>query len=261
MYTTNACMNFAARGTEVEQYMNVSSTLTPPKDERKSSQRSTVLWVIAAIIPIVAIVAFGVFQPVKVRPRIGLAPGYAFTNQNGAQLTSEDMRGKLVFYSFTYTGCQKDCPQTTETMAAIRSLSQKMDTAGLPVQFVTISFDPERDTPDALRQYAAQIDPALNAEESSWHFVTGSAERVKNVVGGGFHVFYQPNGQGGFTFDPTIVMVDGNGIIRAIYERTMPDMQTVERDLKLLVNEVKNSEGPGKLVYEAAHLFLCYPPS
>ncbi len=58
-----------------------------------------------------------------------------------------------------------------------------------------------------------------------------------------------------------MVMVDGNGIMRAIYKRNLPDIQTVERDLMLVVAEVTNSEGPGKLVYEAAHLFLCYPPS
>ena len=81
------------------------------------------------------------------------------------------------------------------------------------------------------------------------------------MIGGGFRVYYQPDGAGGFTFDPTIVMVDGNGIVRAIYERELPDMQTVARDVQLVVAEVKNSEGPGKLVYEAAHLFLCYPKS
>jgi protein SCO1/2 len=81
------------------------------------------------------------------------------------------------------------------------------------------------------------------------------------VIGAGFGIFYQPDAAGGFTFDPALVMVDGNGITRAIYKRNLPDIQTIERDLMLVVAEVKNSEGPGKLVYEAAHLFLCYPPS
>jgi protein SCO1/2 len=102
---------------------------------------------------------------------------------------------------------------------------------------------------------------AVGADTANWRFVTGPPDRLKNVIGGGFHVYYQDDGAGGFTFDPTIVMVDGNGIVRGVYERTMPDMGIVERDVKLLLNEVQNSSGPGKLVYEAAHLFLCYPGS
>lgn len=167
------------------------------------------------------------------------------------------MRGKLVFYNFTYSDCSDPCPQTSETMAEVQELVRGMDTGGLPVEFVTVSFDPERDTPERQRQFAAEI----GADTDSWHFVTGPPDRLKNVIGGGFHVFYEPDGAGGFTFDPTIVLVDGNGIMRGIYERTMPDVATVERDLKLLLAEVQNSTGPGKLVYEAAHLFLCYPPS
>jgi protein SCO1/2 len=146
-------------------------------------------------------------------------------------------------------------------MAQIRSLLGQLDTGDIPIELVTISFDPDRDTPEALQQYAAQIDPEINAAGSNWRFVTGPAERLKNVIGGGFGVYYQADEAGGFTFDPAIVMVDGNGIMRAIYERDLPDLQTIERDLMLVVTEVKNSEGPGKLVYEAAHLFLCYPPS
>jgi protein SCO1/2 len=244
--------------------MSVSSTLAPNKADPQqpkgfSFKRPAVLWVTLALIPLLAVLAFAILQPVKVRPRIGLAPGFAFTDMHGAPLTSEDMRGKLVFYNFTYAGCSEPCPQTTTTMAQIQELVGGMDLGGLPVEFVTISFDPQRDTPARLQELAAAS--GANVDAPKWHFVTGPAERVKNVVGGGFRVYYAPDEEGGFTFDPTIVMVDGNGIMRGIYERTMPDMATMERDVKLLLAEVQNSTGPGKLVYEAAHLFLCYPPS
>jgi protein SCO1/2 len=247
--------------------MSVSSTLAPKEakpnganpqqQQRFPVSKGVALWVILALIPIVAVLAFAILQPVKVRPRIGLAPGYAFTDMHGAQVTSEDMRGKLVFYNFTYTDCREPCVQTTETMAQVQELVKNVDVGGLPVEFVTVSFDPQRDTPERLQEFAAGI----GADTGNWRFVTGSEERLKNVIGAGFRMFYQPDSAGGFTFDPTMIMVDGNGIIRAIYERSMPDMATVQRDLELLASEVKNSSGPGKLVYEAAHLFLCYPPS
>jgi protein SCO1/2 len=245
--------------------MGVSSTLAPKQPEQANPQpprrfswrQPAVLWVGLALIPIIAVLAFATLQPVKVRPRMGLAPGYAFTDTAGAQVTSEDLRGKLVFYNFTYANCTAPCVQTALTMAEIQKLVQRMDLGGLPVEFVTISFDPQRDTPAQLQALAADV----GADLDNWRFVTGPPERLKNVIGGGFRVYYEEDGAGSFTFDPTLVMVDGNGIIRGVYERTMPDMATVERDLKLLLSEVQNSSGPGKLVYEAAHLFLCYPPS
>jgi protein SCO1/2 len=246
--------------------MGVSSTLAPDRADKPNKphgfswKNPAVLWVALAAIPVIAIVVFAVLQPVKVRPRIGLAPGYIFTDMNGATLTNEDMRGKLVFYNFTYTDCADPCPQTIDTMREVKELVEGMDTGGLPVEFVTISFDPQRDTPEQLRRYTDQMAES-GADLSNWHFVTGPPDRLKNVIGGGFRVFYEPQASGDFTFDPAMVLVDGNGIMRAIYERQMPDMATVERDLNLLLAEVHNSEGPGKLVYEAAHLFLCYPPS
>lgn len=235
--------------------MGATTGLTQPKMKSPPSLRAMVIWITLALLPVVAIVAFGVLQPVKVRPRIGLAPGYAFTDSNGNRLTNEDLRGKLVFYDFTYTGCTGPCPQTGPAMREIQQLAETVDLAGLPLAFVTISFDPERDTPAALQRYAA----ALGAAPENWRFVTGDPARLKNVIGGGFGVYYQQEADGGFTYEPTIVLVDGNGIIRGEYAADTLNMADVARDLDLLVTEIRNSTGAGKLVYEAAHLFLCYP--
>lgn len=235
--------------------MGATSSLTPEQGNRVFTRRPALLWSVLLAIPLLAIVAFAVLQPVKVRPRIGLAPGFIFTDQNGAELTSEDLRGKFVFYNFTYTGCGAGCPQTSATMQAMQELSTQIDTGGQPVELVTVSLDPANDTPARLRSYAQQ----LGADTTRWHFVTGEPEQLKNVVGGGFGMFYEPDGKGGFRFEPMYVLVDGNGLKRAIYRDAAPDPAILKRDLGLVVDELKNSTGPGKLVYETAHLFLCYP--
>ena len=84
-------------------------------------------------------------------------------------------------------------------------------------------------------------------------------ERVKQVVGGGFGL-YETAADGDVEFAPMLALVDGNGILRAV-QNGLPDMETIRRDFGLIVDEVRNSEGAGSLVYEAAHLFLCYPKS
>ncbi len=52
------------------------------------------------------VAAFVIFQPIKVLPRMQLAPGFALTDEKNERLTNEDMRGQFVMYNFTHTGCR-----------------------------------------------------------------------------------------------------------------------------------------------------------
>ena len=235
--------------------MGATSDLQHNRTWQPGRVKPSLLWMGLLAIPVVAILAFAIFQPIQVRPRMGLAPGFALVDQDGKRLTSEDLRGKLVLYNFTYANCTAPCPQTSDTMVAVQNALPELDTNGIPVELVTVSFDPQRDTPEQLRAYAQR----LGADTEHWRFVTGDPTTLKNVIGGGFRVFYEPDGSGSFTFDPTLVLVDGAGIVRAEYNSAAPAVDNILRDLKLVVQEIEQSNGPGRLVYEAAHLFMCYP--
>ncbi len=213
------------------------------------------LWAGLFALPILGLLAFVIFQPIQVLPRIALAPGYAFVDQNGHRLTSEDLRGRLVLYTFSYTGCQAPCPDPGVAMARLQQELAGLEMGTLPLSFVTISFDPTRDDPAALQNYAAR----LGADTDTWHFVTGQEPLLKQVIGGGFGVYYQRQDDGSFQFDPTFVLVDGWGIIRARYRTATPEVERLRRDIGLVVREVENSRGIQRYAYEAAHLFLCYP--
>jgi protein SCO1/2 len=217
------------------------------------------LWIALLASPILLVVlgavAFAVFQPIQVLPRISLAPGYAFTDQDGNRLTSEDLRGSLVVYNFTYTACAEGCPQTSESMRQIQAALADLDTDGIPLRFVTISFDPNRDTPAQLRRYADSLD----ADTTRWSFVTGEPAMLKNVIGAGFRTYYNQEADGRFTFDPVFTLVDGWGILRATYRTATPDPATLRRDVGLIVQEARNRDSVNRYAYEAAHLFMCYP--
>ncbi len=205
---------------------------------------------------VLALLAFSFFQPIQVLPRIALGPGFAFVDQTGQRLTNEDLRGHLVLYTFTYIGCQAPtCPQTSQTLQLVQQQLTKIDTRGLPVDLVTISFDPEHDTPAQLATFARQ----LGADPSIWHFVTGEPATLKNVIGGNLGLYYNRNADGSFTFDPAFVLIDGVGIVRAKYRMAELDPAIVQRDLELMASEARNSQGAARFAYEAAHLFLCYP--
>ncbi|MEZ4867456.1 MAG: SCO family protein [Caldilineaceae bacterium] len=217
------------------------------------------LWYIVAAVLFLAVLAFAIFQPLQVLPRMGLGPGFALTDQGNQRLTNEDLRGHIVLYNFTYTGCSAPCPQTTAVLRTIQDQLPAMATQGLPIDLVTISFDPTVDTPDQLATYAAQN----NADLTNWHFVSGDPTVLKFVIGGGFGVYYQANADAGavqrYTFDPTFVLVDGAGLVRAKYRTATPELAKVQRDIEMVAKEAIQSTGAAKLAYEAAHLFLCYP--
>lgn len=210
---------------------------------------------------IVSVLAFSLFKPLKVLPRISLAPGFVFTDQADARKTSEDYRGKLTIYNFTYTGCDADCPQTSQTMQALRAQLTQVAAPDISFALVTISLDPEGDTPESLAAYAARFESA-QVNPISWDWLIGDVQRTKYVVGGGFNVYYEKPIEPADTplrFDPRFVLVDGAGIIRAEYRTANLDIERIMSDINILIDEINNSQGAGRLAYEAAHLFRCYP--
>lgn len=207
----------------------------------------------------IAVFAFKVFQPIQVLPRMQLAPAFSLIDQNNAPLTSEDLRGRITLYTITYSNCPLPCYNINETLREIQSRLDEAHLDGIEVNFVTISIDPDRDTPEVLNAYVQSI----GADTSNWRFATTSNKALlKTIIGSGFEIYYEDKGGGTFAFDPTLILVDGWGIVRSEY-RYATEVSTADRILRhlgVLAEEIRNSKGAAKLAYEAAHLFLCYAP-
>ena len=206
-----------------------------------------------------SVFAFKVFQPIQVLPRMQLSPAFDFTDQSKERLTSEDLRGQFVLYTFTYTNCPAPCYNINETMQEVQSRMGEIQLDGIDVSFVTISIDPERDTPEVLNTYAETI----NADTNKWKFATTTNKALlKTIIGSGFETYYEDKGNGNFSLDPAFVLVDGWGIVRAEYRYSteVSNADRIIRHLGVLAEEVRNSNGTTKYAYEAAHLFLCYAP-
>lgn len=210
-----------------------------------------------AICIVASAFAFKIFQPIQVLPRIRLAPAFSLTDQDGNRITNEDLRGKIVLYTFTYTNCPAPCYDIDSTMREILTRRDEADLGDIPLFLVSVSFDPARDTPQVLKSHA----DALSANPADWIFATTSDKPLlKTIIGSGFEAYYEQKDDGTFAFDPTFVLVDGWGIIRGEY-RYATEVSTADRILRhlaVLADEVNNSKGTAHLAYEAAHLFLCY---
>lgn len=233
-------------------------------EDRRARFRSPRVWLYAAAVVVaLSIVAFNVIRPIVVLPRIAPSPGFALVGSDGRPVTSEDQRGFLTLYSFTTLDCDAACPQSLADIAALRESVAAALPAGTPLRFVTISLDPERDTPERLSFAADAL--ALPTGGPEWQLLTGDPLRTRATVGGGFRVYFsepkEPTAASParVSFDPRYVLVDHLGIMRAEYRTGALDPALLARDVNLLVEEAANSQGIVRLGYEAAHLFLCYP--
>jgi protein SCO1/2 len=100
------------------------------------------------------------------------------TNQDGRKLKfySDALKGKTVVLNVTYTNCTEACPLITQQMLQVREdLGQAF---GKQVFFVTITSDPARDTPQALKAFAQK----QKADMPGWSFLTGRKADVDLIL-------------------------------------------------------------------------------
>ena len=162
-------------------------------------------------------------------PVYGQVPEFQLTDQAGRPFASGSMKGRPWIADFIFTSCAGTCPQMTARMA---SLQGKLPPA---VQLVSISVDPQRDTPQVLAEYAGRH----GADPSRWRFLTGQPERIAPLVSQGFRLSYA---EGTDPAEPIIhsirfVLVDPAGAIRGYYDSSDPSqMERLVRDAVSLIS-------------------------
>jgi protein SCO1/2/putative membrane protein len=104
---------------------------------------------------------------------------FRLTDQNGRQVTEETLGDRVWITSFIFTRCPMSCPRIS---AVMKGLQGKLGKTG--VKLVSVSVDPEYDTPPVLARYAK----ALDADPSRWLFLTGPKDDVYRLILKGFKV-------------------------------------------------------------------------
>jgi len=112
---------------------------------------------------------------------LGRLPGFTLTDQNGRPFGSRDLTGKVWVADFIFTACQQACPMLSERMAEVGKRARHL---GPDFHLVSISVDPERDTPERLAAYAARY----GANPIAWSFLTGPETAIQATVVAGFKV-------------------------------------------------------------------------
>ena len=165
-------------------------------------------------------------------PKIKPAPEFTLTRQDGKRFALRDLRGKVLAITFIFASCADTCPLLTAKMAGIQN--RLGSNFGPKVYFVSITVDPERDTPEVLKQYAE----GHKANSAGWAFLTGTPAEIRDVAQR-YGIFYKKTPRGDVDHTFLTSLVDQSGILRVQYMGVKFNPDEMLRDLQSLVKETK----------------------
>jgi protein SCO1/2 len=166
----------------------------------------------------------------------GRVPAFSLLDQRGQTVNERTLLGRPWVANFVFTRCPSVCPLLT---AKFKAFQAKLG-PDLDVRYVSISVDPEHDTPQVLASYAAKF----GADPARWLFLTGPLATIEKTVVEGFKIHMgkptpDPN-------DPSLidimhgehfVLVDAAGVIRGYYRSEPAELEELARDLRALASE------------------------
>jgi protein SCO1/2 len=136
-------------------------------------------------------------------------PDFALKDQTGATVRLSDLKGEPVAVTFLYTRCPiaTACPMTTAKFSKLDAMLAEAKLGHL----LTVTVDPEHDTPAVLADYAKKT----GADPKRWKFLTGSPQAVARVASS-FGVLYYPE-HGQIVHSQAVAVVDPKGRLATIY--------------------------------------------
>jgi protein SCO1/2 len=166
------------------------------------------------------------------------APEFELINCTEVQVTNADLKGTVWLVDFIFTRCTGPCPIMTQKMVNIQK-ALKENALWPEVKLVSISVDPEYDTPQILKEYADK----WGADTEAWFFLTGPADSTLQLIREGFNITAQKessehmgHGMPNILHNTSFLLIDQSGIVRKILALDEPDLPelVVEFSKKLI---------------------------
>jgi protein SCO1/2 len=162
-----------------------------------------------------------------------------FLNQDSVQVQfPKIIKDKITLFAMVYTHCPDICPMTTHNMYLIQN--NLPDDLKDKVEFVVVSFDPERDTPSVLKKFAEIRDLSFD----HWIFLSGDKQNTKEVMlkfdikAIATDSSYDKNGELSYNMIHTdrISLIDQKGRLRSNYKGSSANLEMILEDIKYLSN-------------------------
>jgi protein SCO1 len=141
-------------------------------------------------------------------------PEYHFVNQFGKKISTKDFQGQALAIEFLFTRCPLPnfCPFLANNFGAAQKQLLALPNAPTNWQLLTISFDPEFDTPAVLKNYAE----GHGYDPKHWTFATGAQIDI-TAIGDQFGLLVARDENGGFSHNLRAVVMDGAGRVRKVF--------------------------------------------
>jgi protein SCO1/2 len=163
-------------------------------------------------------------------PTIGPAAPFTLTTQDERPLSLSDLRGRVVVLTFVYTTCTDTCPLLTAKMASLQP--RLGPDFARRVFFVSVTVDPERDTPARLKGYGA----AHGARFDGWAFVTGTPSAIREVARR-YGVYHRRTARGDVDHTFLTSVIDPQGLLRVQYMGVRFEPSELLDDVRTLLRE------------------------
>ena len=170
-------------------------------------------------------------------PVLYAVPDFTLTNQNSQVVTRSNLRGQVWLADIIFTRCAGPCPEMTRKMSALYEALPP----GAPLKFITLTTDPEFDTPAVLATYGRRH----NASSGRWWFLTGTKPQIAALAVDGLKLAAmekkpeeRTNEMDLFIHSTIFVLVDKQARVRGIFESDQPEMQErIVASVKQLLRE------------------------
>ncbi|WP_242927260.1 SCO family protein [Pontibacter vulgaris] len=163
-------------------------------------------------------------------------PDFAFTNQDGQQVTNQTFAGKIYITDFFFTTCPTICPKMKSQM--LRVYEQYKDNP--QVMLLSHTIDPQHDSVAVLKEYADR----LSVKAPKWNFVTGQKDSIYDIAQRYMVTAQEDKAEaGGFVHSGAFVLVDENRHIRGIYDGTVAEeVDKLLKDIPVLLKEQQHEK-------------------
>ncbi|PDQ18650.1 electron transporter SenC [Mesorhizobium sanjuanii] len=189
--------------------------------------------------------AFALPQPGSYHlPPIRTAAGGPVLTEKGENADlAELLRGHITVFSFIYTRCADICPAATAQLAQLRALVRHYPELNRRVRLVSMSFDPDHDTPAVMADYGTLWrDPGDGG--SQWLFVTAPGQAALRPILAAYDQAVAPDPDpqdptGGLSHILRVFLIDEVGLVRNIYSMDFLDPDLVLTDIRTLATETE----------------------
>jgi protein SCO1/2 len=174
-------------------------------------------------------------------PHLFPTPDFSLTNCNGTPISRDDLLGKVWLVDFIFTRCGGPCPLMTQRMLLLQqALEDQFPGEESRIRLVSVTVDPDYDTPAVLKEYAEVWGAGLD----NWYFLTGPPGETLRIIREGFKISANQEGSGSedmpsMVHSTNFLLVDGSGLVRAIYLMDEPGFtDTILTDVGRLLEEL-----------------------